>query len=103
LELTDFDGGHKVGNPAHPCAFLPHHGDGFLGGELRYHLAQFAQMSGSVRLPFAPSEKLRQAQGFDVGYVAHETGFADQSHFARHFKLHFLATPGSYRKTARFF
>jgi AraC-like DNA-binding protein len=43
------------------------------------------------------------AQGFEVGSVAHETGFADQSHFARHFKRNFLATPGSYRKTARLF
>jgi transcriptional regulator GlxA family with amidase domain len=43
------------------------------------------------------------AQGFEVGYVANETGFFDQSHFAQQFKRHFLVTPGSYRKTARFF
>jgi len=42
------------------------------------------------------------AQGFDVSYVALETGFCDQSHFAQQFKRHFLVTPGSYRKTARF-
>jgi AraC-like DNA-binding protein len=41
-------------------------------------------------------------QGFDVSYVAHETGFYDQSHFAQQFKQHYLVTPGSYRKTARF-
>ena len=43
------------------------------------------------------------AQGFDVSYVALEMGFCDQSHFARQFKRHFLATPGSYRKIARFY
>ncbi len=42
------------------------------------------------------------AQGFEVGYVANETGFFDQSHFTQQFKRHFLVTPGSYRKTARF-
>ena len=42
------------------------------------------------------------AQGFDVSYVAHETGFFDQSHFTRQFKQHFLTTPGNYQKTARF-
>jgi AraC-like DNA-binding protein len=42
------------------------------------------------------------AQGFEVGYVANETGFFDQSHFAQQFKRYFLVTPGSYRKTARF-
>lgn len=43
------------------------------------------------------------AQGFEVGYVAHETGFADQSHFTRQFKRYFLVPPGSYRKTTRLF
>jgi AraC-like DNA-binding protein len=38
------------------------------------------------------------AQGYDVGYVAHETGFFDQSHFTLQFRRHFLMTPGSYRK-----
>lgn len=42
------------------------------------------------------------AQGFEVGYVANETGFFDQSHFSQQFKRYFLMTPGSYRKTARF-
>ncbi len=41
-------------------------------------------------------------QGYDVGYVAMETGFFDQSHFTQQFKRHFLMTPASYRKTARF-
>jgi AraC-like DNA-binding protein len=42
------------------------------------------------------------AQGFEVGYAAHETGFFDQAHFTKQFKRHFFVTPGSYRKTARF-
>ena len=42
------------------------------------------------------------AHGCDVGYVAHETGFLDQPHFTQQFKRHYLVTPGSYRKTARF-
>jgi AraC-like DNA-binding protein len=42
------------------------------------------------------------AQGCDVGFVAHETGFFDQSHFTQQFKRHYLVTPGSYCKTARF-
>jgi AraC-like DNA-binding protein len=40
-------------------------------------------------------------QGFPVGYVAHETGFFDQTHFTYHFKRHVGVTPGTYRKTAR--
>jgi AraC-like DNA-binding protein len=49
------------------------------------------------------SAKALLARGFEAGYVAHETGFADQSHFTQQFKRHFLVTPGNYRKTARFF
>ena len=43
------------------------------------------------------------AHGYEVTYVASETGFFDQSHFARQFKRHYLVTPGSYRKTARLY
>jgi AraC-like DNA-binding protein len=43
------------------------------------------------------------AQGFDVSYVAYETGFFDQMHFTKQFKRHFFVTPGSYRKTAKFY
>jgi AraC-like DNA-binding protein len=43
------------------------------------------------------------AQGFSVGYVASETGFFDQMHFTHQFKRHVGVTPGSYRKTARFY
>jgi AraC-like DNA-binding protein len=42
------------------------------------------------------------AQGYDGGYVASETGFFDQSHFVQQFKRHYLVTPGSYHKAARF-
>lgn len=73
-----------------------------------FHLARiFRQAVGlpphtyQTQLRLARAKTLL-AQGYDVSYVAHETGFSDQSHFARHFKRHFLATPGSYRKTARF-
>ncbi len=74
-----------------------------------FHLARIFRQAVGLP-PHAYQTQLRLAhaktllaQGFDVSYVAMEMGFADQSHFARHFKLHFLATPGSYRKTARFF
>ena len=40
-------------------------------------------------------------QGYNVDYVAHETGFFDQSHFTQQFKRYYLVTPGTYRKTAR--
>ncbi|GHO98916.1 hypothetical protein KSF_089640 [Reticulibacter mediterranei] len=43
------------------------------------------------------------AQDFSVSYVAHETGFFDQTHFTKQFKRHVGITPGAYRKTARFY
>ena len=46
--------------------------------------------------------KTSLAQGFDVGTVAHATGFFDQSHFTQQFKRRYLVTPGSSRKTVRF-
>jgi AraC-like DNA-binding protein len=74
-----------------------------------FHLAHiFRQTVGMA--PHAYQTKLRLAhartllaQGLDVGYVAQETGFFDQTHFTRQFKRHYLVTPGSYRKTARFY
>src|SRR6185437_3502020 len=42
------------------------------------------------------------AQGYEVGYVAQETGFFDQSHFTQQFKRRYQVTPGIYRKAARF-
>ncbi len=73
-----------------------------------FHLARvFRQVVGLP--PHAYQTQLRLArartllaQGHDVGYVASETGFFDQSHFTQQFKRRFLVTPGSYRKTARF-
>ena len=73
-----------------------------------FHLARvFRQTVGLP--PHAYQTQLRLAhartllaQGFDVGYVAHETGFFDQSHFAQQFQRYFFVKPGSYRKTARF-
>jgi AraC-like DNA-binding protein len=43
------------------------------------------------------------AQGFSVSSVAQETGFFDQTHFTKQFKQHIGVTPGTYRKTARFY
>jgi AraC-like DNA-binding protein len=74
-----------------------------------FHLARiFRQVVGlpphayQTQLRLAHARKLL-AQDFDVSYVAMETGFCDQSHFAQQFKRHYQLTPGSYRKTARFF
>ena len=73
-----------------------------------FHLARvFRQTVGvpphayqtQLRLAYA---KTLLAQGWEVDYVASETGFFDQSHFAQQFKRRYLVTPGSYRKTARF-
>lgn len=72
-----------------------------------FHLARvFRQTVGLP--PHAYQTKLRLArartllaQGYDVGYVAHETGFFDQSHFSQQFRRHFLITPGNYRKIVR--
>jgi AraC-like DNA-binding protein len=74
-----------------------------------FHLSRsFRQVVGLP--PHAYQTQLRLARaktllarGCEVGYVASETGFFDQSHFTQQFKRHYLVTPGSYRKTARFF
>jgi transcriptional regulator GlxA family with amidase domain len=73
-----------------------------------FHLARvFRQTVGMP--PHAYQTQLRLAhaktflaEGFEVGYVAHETGFFDQSHFAHQFQRSFFVKPASYRKTARF-
>jgi hypothetical protein len=61
-----------------------------------FHLARlFRQTVGvpphayQIQLRLAHARTLL-AQGFEVGYVAHETGFADQSHFTRQFKWYYL-------------
>jgi AraC-like DNA-binding protein len=73
-----------------------------------FHLSRvFRQAVGlpphayQTRLRLAHAKTLL-AQGFDVGYVASETGFFDQSHFTQQFKRYYLVTPGNYHKTARF-
>ncbi|GCE06749.1 helix-turn-helix domain-containing protein [Dictyobacter aurantiacus] len=73
-----------------------------------FHLARvFRQAVGLP--PHAYQTELRLArartllaQGYDVSFVASETGFFDQSHFTQQFKRRYLVTPGTYRKTARF-
>ena len=74
-----------------------------------FHLARlFHQAVGlpphayQMQLRLARAKTLL-AQGYDVAYVASETGFFDQAHFTQQFKRYFLMTPGSYRKTARFY
>lgn len=74
-----------------------------------FHLAHVFRREVGLP-PHAYQTKLRLAraktllaQGFDVGSVAHETGFFDQMHFTRQFKRHYQVTPGSYRKTARLY
>jgi len=73
-----------------------------------FHLARVFRQNVGVP-PHAYQTQLRLAharrllaQGFDVGYVAHETGFFDQSHFAHQFQRYFFVKPGNYRKTARY-
>jgi transcriptional regulator GlxA family with amidase domain len=73
-----------------------------------FHLARIFRQNVGLP-PHAYQMQLRLAhartllaQGYDVRYVAHETGFFDQSHFSQQFRRHFLMTPGSYRKIARF-
>jgi AraC-like DNA-binding protein len=73
-----------------------------------FHLSRLFRQAVGLP-PHAYQTKLRLehaknllAQGCGVGYVASETGFFDQSHFTQQFKRHYLVTPGSYRKTARF-
>jgi transcriptional regulator GlxA family with amidase domain len=73
-----------------------------------FHLSRvFRQAVGLP--PHAYQTKLRLehartllVQGYDVGSVAHATGFFDQTHFTKQFQRHYLMTPGSYRRTARF-
>lgn len=72
-----------------------------------FHLARIFRQAVGLP-PHAYQTQLRLAhaktllaQGFDVSYVAHETGFSSESHFAQHFKRNFLATPGSYRKNSK--
>ncbi|EIM97539.1 AraC family transcriptional regulator [Paraburkholderia hospita] len=45
--------------------------------------------------------KSRLLDGVDISDVATETGFADQSHFGRHFKSIFGLTPGTVAKVCR--
>jgi AraC-like DNA-binding protein len=73
-----------------------------------FHLARlFRQIVGlpphayQIQVRLWHARKLL-AQDFSVSYVAHETGFFDQTHFTHLFKRHVGVTPGIYRKTARF-
>lgn len=74
-----------------------------------FHLTRvFRQANGlpphayQIQLRMSQARRLL-AQGFSVSYVANETGFFDQTHFTNQFKRHVGVTPGTYRKTARFY
>ena len=41
------------------------------------------------------------AQGYAISQVAHNTGYADQSHLIRHFKRITGVTPGQYQHTGQ--
>jgi AraC-like DNA-binding protein len=67
-----------------------------------FHLARVFRQTVGIP-PHAYQIQLRLAhartlltQGFEVGYVAHETGFFDQSHFAQQFQRYFFVNPGNY-------
>jgi len=45
--------------------------------------------------------KILLAQGYAISQVAHNTGFADQSHLTRHFKRITGVTPGQYQHTGQ--
>ena len=55
-----------------------------------------------TQMRVAAAKKLIQS-GHPLSSVATSTGFADQSHFIRHFKRLMKITPGQYLKTARTF
>lgn len=93
---------------AHYAEEVPLHELGNVVNMSPFHLARVFRQTVGVP-PHAYQTQLRLAcaktllaQGWEVGYVASETGFFDQSHFTQQFKRHYLVTPGSYRKTARF-
>lgn len=44
------------------------------------------------------ARRLVEDRSISLADLAHEAGFADQSHFARLFKRHFRMTPGEYRR-----
>jgi AraC-like DNA-binding protein len=78
-----------------------------LTGLSRYHLVRaFAREFGLTPHAYqihVQAEKARHllARGMSAAHVASEVGFADQSHFARHFKRIFHVTPGRYQLSAR--
>jgi transcriptional regulator GlxA family with amidase domain len=47
--------------------------------------------------------KMLLAHGFEVGYVAQETGFFDQSHFAQQFQRSFFVKTSQLPKNSKIF
>ena len=74
-----------------------------------FHLTRvFAKEIGMPPHAFQTQVRVAKAKelllkGMSLSSVAASTGFADQSHFTRHFKRLMKITPGTYLKTARTF
>lgn len=74
-----------------------------------FHLTRvFAKQIGMPPHAFQTQVRIARAKellkkGMSLSSVAVSTGFADQSHFNRHFKRLMKITPGAYLKTARTF
>ena len=74
-----------------------------------FHLTRvFAREVGMPPHAFLTQVRVAEAKklirsGLSLSDVAAQTGFADQSHFIRHFRRLMKITPGAYLKTARTF
>lgn len=73
----------------------------------RYHLIRsFKQAYGQTPHAFQLDQRINHAkhllrQGLALADVAHALGFADQSHFQRHFKKRHALTPRAYQQGCR--
>jgi AraC-like DNA-binding protein len=78
-----------------------------VAGLSRYHLSRIFRKAVGVS-PYAYFEQIRVARaremlhdGLPVAVAAFGVGYADQSHFTRHFKRRFAVTPGQYARAVR--
>lgn len=76
-------------------------------GLSKFHLLRaFKQRTGLSPRQWAMQLRTRRAQGLlrlgmAAGEVAHALGFADQSHFNRHFRAAYGISPGRYQACVR--
>ncbi|MGL9736415.1 MAG: helix-turn-helix transcriptional regulator [Symbiopectobacterium sp.] len=80
---------------------VPEHVGGDVGTEPVALLRQFKALVGIPPHAYQVQAWLRKAKtlmlhGHTLAMVSSQCGFSDQSHFARHFKNAFGATPGSF-------